>query len=92
MTGLAPRLVFAVVLAGSLACTRSSEHGLTALEQLGRSVFFDQRLSLGANQSCATCHSPQAGWTDDLPLVNAGPAVYEGSVKGLFRNRFRKMC
>jgi len=60
---------------------------LTALEQLGKSVFFDQRLSLRGNQSCATCHAPQVGWTGDLPLVNAGPAVYEGSVSGLFSNR-----
>jgi cytochrome c peroxidase len=50
-------------------------------------VFFDQRLSLGGNQSCASCHAPKAGWTGDRPPVNAGPAVYEGSVKGLFGNR-----
>jgi len=60
---------------------------LSPLEQLGKSVFFDRRLSLRGNQSCASCHAPQVGWTGDLPLVNAGPAVYEGSVSGLFSNR-----
>ena len=60
---------------------------LTPLEQLGKSVFFDQRLSVGSNQSCASCHTPHFGWTGDLPLVNAGSGVYEGSVKGVFGNR-----
>ncbi|MGE0361413.1 MAG: cytochrome-c peroxidase [Vicinamibacterales bacterium] len=60
---------------------------LTALERLGKAVFFDERLSLRGNQSCAACHARQTGWTGDLPLVNAGPAVYEGSVTGLFGNR-----
>jgi cytochrome c peroxidase len=60
---------------------------LRPLEQLGKSVFFDQRLSLHGNQSCASCHAPQVGWTGDLSLVNAGRAVYEGSVNGLFSNR-----
>ena len=74
-------------MTGLLACARCAAPALTPLERLGKSVFFDQRLSLGGNQSCATCHAPQVGWTGDLPLVNAGPAVYEGSVKGLFGNR-----
>jgi cytochrome c peroxidase len=60
---------------------------LSPLEQLGKSVFFDRRLSLRGNQSCASCHAPQVGWTGDLPLVNATRAVYEGSVSGLFSNR-----
>jgi cytochrome c peroxidase len=61
--------------------------GLSPLEQLGKSIFFDPRLSLRENQSCASCHAPQAGWQGDLSDVNAGPAVYEGSVSGLFSNR-----
>ena len=87
MTGLIRHLMFVGVMTGSLACTPSPAPALTPLEQLGKSVFFDQRLSLGGNQSCASCHGPQVGWTGDLPPVNAGPAVYEGSVKGLYGNR-----
>ena len=86
-------VLIAVVIAGA-ACIRPHSEprtpavsALSPLEQLGKSVFFDQRLSLGGNQSCAACHAPQVGWTGDLPLVNAGPAVYEGSVSGLFGNR-----
>jgi cytochrome c peroxidase len=60
---------------------------LGVLEQLGKSVFFDQRFSLHRNQSCAACHASQVGWSGDRPLVNAGSAVYEGSVSGLFSNR-----
>jgi cytochrome c peroxidase len=86
-------LVLAAVIVGAACGQRLSEPprpavpALTALEQLGKSVFFDQRLSLRGNQSCAACHAPQVGWTGDRPLVNAGPAVYEGSVSGLFGNR-----
>ena len=32
-------------------------------EQLGKSIFFDTNLSINNNQSCATCHGPEAGWT-----------------------------
>ena len=80
-------LIFVAVMTGLLACARSAAPALSPLEQLGKSVFFDRRLSLRGNQSCASCHAPQVGWTGDLPLVNAGPAVYEGSVSGLFGNR-----
>ena len=31
---------------------------LSAEEQLGKSIFFDQDLSLNRNQSCASCHDP----------------------------------
>jgi cytochrome c peroxidase len=85
--------MLAAVIAGAACVARLSEprtpsvSALSPLEQIGKSVFFDQRLSLRGNQSCATCHAPQVGWTGDLPLVNAGPAVYEGSVSGLFGNR-----
>jgi cytochrome c peroxidase len=86
-------LTLGAVIVGSACVPRLSEPrvpaapALSALEQLGKSVFFDQRLSLRGNQSCAACHAPQVGWTGDRPLVNAGPAVYEGSVSGLFSNR-----
>jgi cytochrome c peroxidase len=85
-------LVLAAAIAGAACGAEPSEpHGgvpaLTPLEQLGKSVFFDERLSLHRNQSCATCHAPHVGWTGDRLVVNAGPAVYEGSVVGLFSNR-----
>jgi cytochrome c peroxidase len=79
------RLVRGLLIAGAIgsaACGQravepagSVAPGLTALEQLGKSVFFDQRLSLHGNQSCAACHASLVGWTGDRPLVNAGSAV-----------------
>jgi cytochrome c peroxidase len=39
-----------------------------AKEQLGKSLFFDPRLSASGTQSCATCHNPSLGWEDGMPL------------------------
>ncbi len=36
--------------------------------QLGRALFFDARLSDGAEVSCASCHLPQHGFADDRAL------------------------
>ncbi|MCC7013307.1 MAG: cytochrome-c peroxidase [Planctomycetes bacterium] len=36
--------------------------------ELGRQLYFDKRLSLDQTVSCATCHDPQKGWTDNLPV------------------------
>jgi len=80
-------VVLAAATVGSLAFAQGSRPALTPFEQLGKSVFFDRELSLHRNQSCATCHAPQAGWTGTLPHVNAGSSVYEGSVTGRFGNR-----
>ncbi|UCD99039.1 MAG: cytochrome C [Chloroflexota bacterium] len=75
-------ILFAVSLG-----TVTAQTTLTDMEQLGQSIFFDTNLSLHENQSCATCHAPEAGWTGPDSIVNAGPAIYEGSVTGLFGNR-----
>ncbi len=37
-------------------------------EDLGRLLFFDGRLSGDGSTSCATCHAPESGWADGLPL------------------------
>jgi cytochrome c peroxidase len=84
-------LAVVVGMAGGAFGLRAGEsslsNALSPLEQLGKSIFFDRTLSLRGNQSCASCHAPHAGWSGDLPAINAGPAVYEGSVSGLFSNR-----
>jgi cytochrome c peroxidase len=33
---------------------------------LGKTLFFDKRLSVTGTVSCATCHQPDKGWTDGL--------------------------
>lgn len=57
------------------------------LTELGRLAFFDATLSEPAGQSCASCHSPAAGWTGPTSDINAGGAAYEGAVHGRFGNR-----
>lgn len=60
---------------------------LTPKEQLGKSIFFDVNLSINRNQSCASCHGPQVGWTGPDEPINAHGAVYEGSISGRFGDR-----
>ncbi|MGE5926979.1 MAG: cytochrome-c peroxidase [Gemmatimonadota bacterium] len=55
--------------------------------RLGRALFFDARLSVNGNQSCASCHDPSWGWTGPSSSINAGGAVYEGSIDGAFGDR-----
>lgn len=75
--GLALRILLAGLLAGEVAPNVSTVPlGLLpviwppdnpysdAKWELGRSLFFDQRLSLDESVSCATCHNPQFAFTD----------------------------
>jgi cytochrome c peroxidase len=54
---------------------------------VGRAIFFDERLSLNGNQSCASCHAPAWGWTGPSPSINAAGGVYEGSIPSAFGDR-----
>lgn len=36
--------------------------------ELGRHLYFDKRLSLAGDVSCASCHDPARGFTDNLPV------------------------
>ena len=65
----------------------SAQVTLTPKEQLGKSIFFDENLSIEGNQSCASCHDPAWGWTGPDSDINAGGAVYEGSILGRFGDR-----
>jgi len=73
---------------------------LTAVQQLGKQIFFDARLSepMGV-QSCASCHAPQVGFSGfgDIPTGGAASAagfkrgfvagIGEGAVIGAFGRR-----
>jgi len=52
---------------------------------LGRKIFFDENLSSNANQSCASCHNPVAGFAD-FNATQIAP-VSAGSVVTSFGNR-----
>ena len=60
---------------------------LSPLEDLGRALFFDVDLSVGRNQSCASCHDPAFGFTSPVAETNRTHGVVEGSVSGRFGNR-----
>jgi cytochrome c peroxidase len=60
---------------------------LSPAEELGKSIFFDDNLSINGNQSCAACHGPEVGFTGPLSDINANGAVYEGSILGRFGDR-----
>jgi cytochrome c peroxidase len=60
---------------------------LTPQQELGKKIFFDENLSINNNQSCAACHAPGSGWTGPDAAINAGGAVYEGSIPGRFGDR-----
>ena len=61
--------------------------GLSDVEQLGKSIFEDVDLSFNGDQSCASCHGPEVGWTGPASDINATGGVYEGSIAGRFGNR-----
>ena len=81
-------LTAAVIFVAALAISvYGQQPTLTPNEQLGMSIFFDTNLSINQNQSCASCHDPEWGWTGPDSAINAGGAVYEGSILGRFGNR-----
>jgi len=52
---------------------------LSPAQLLGKNIFFDSNLSSPIGQSCASCHSPNSGFSDPRKT-----AVSEGAIKGLF--------
>ncbi len=79
---LAVASLLLLVVAGA-----STQAALTPQEQLGKNLFFDTNLSLNNNQSCASCHALEVGWTGPDAIINEHGAVYEGSIPGAFGDR-----
>lgn len=75
-----------LIVVASLGTT-AADSLLSDKEQLGKSIFFDENLSLEQNQSCASCHGPEVGFTGPISAFNAHGAVYEGSITGKFGDR-----
>ncbi|HEX5949860.1 MAG TPA: cytochrome c peroxidase [Actinomycetota bacterium] len=77
--------VLSLLVAGLWPAT--ADPTLSDEEALGKAIFFDERLSLNQNQSCASCHDPLAGWVGPDSELNLHGAVYEGSIPGAFGDR-----
>ena len=80
-------LTAAVIFVAAFAISGYGQSALSPEEQLGKSIFFDENLSINQNQSCASCHDPAWGWTGPDSDINAAGAVYEGSILGRFGDR-----
>jgi cytochrome c peroxidase len=67
------------------ATTTTQEVKITEDEKiaLGKAIFFDTNLSEPSGQSCASCHSPEAGFANP----NHINPTSEGAVAGLFADR-----
>lgn len=63
--GVVPLFLIAFALGAPTAYADTTARGGVAL---GRSLFFDKRLSADNTVSCATCHDPKSGFTDHLPV------------------------
>jgi cytochrome c peroxidase len=84
----AVRVFHRVSLCLSLVATAPAVAGsLSAMEELGKALFFDSSLSEPAGQACATCHGPAAGWTGPDSPINAAGAAYSGAVPERAGNR-----
>jgi len=80
-------LLITIITFGLAITFASANSVLTPKEELGKDIFFDKNLSINYNQSCATCHAPEAGWTGPDTNTNLHGAVYEGSIPGAFGDR-----
>lgn len=80
-------LALAALLLGAVASTAAAADGLTPVEELGKKLFFDTRLSTPRGQSCAACHAPEVGFVGPDSAINAAGAVYPGAVSSRFGNR-----
>ncbi|MDI6804964.1 MAG: cytochrome c peroxidase, partial [Bacteroidota bacterium] len=78
-------LIFAVAIL--LIAGTASAQILTPKEMLGKAIFFDANLSTPTGQSCASCHSPETGFTGPTSDVNATTVVYPGAIPTRFGNR-----
>jgi cytochrome c peroxidase len=70
----------------SLAMTNGSPTISTNLELLGKKIFFDN-ISVPNNQSCASCHSPEYGFTGPNSGENLVSGIYRGAVPYRLGNR-----
>jgi cytochrome c peroxidase len=59
--------------------------------ELGKKLFFDRRLSGDGTMNCATCHDPESGYSDGLPISLSYPTTKNWrNSPGLVNAAYRK--
>ena len=61
------------IVASSMLLMHGTVQAQTPEELLGEKLYFDQNLSLHANQACASCHHPAFGFVDPDNVINGTP-------------------
>ncbi len=83
-------VLIAVGLAAGLMSTAAvatkGDTTLSPQEALGKELFFD-KISDPPWVSCASCHTPEVGWTGRIAGINLHGAVYRGAVPQRFGDR-----
>lgn len=77
-TSIALVFIFFILLSFSFVDNKKPKASkYSANEQLGRLLFFDNRLSVNKSKSCASCHKPNVAFADNevLPLGAFGDTV-----------------
>src|SRR5271165_4136088 len=54
--------------------------GTEVIETLGEVMLYDNKISPGKNQACASCHMPYAGFGGPIPSVNLTMVAFPGTV------------
>jgi cytochrome c peroxidase len=87
LNGVKVALVCAILFTAISGGAVYAQSSLSAVEELGKNLFFDDNLSEPAGQACAACHSPEVGYTGADARINAFGTVYPGAVTTRFGNR-----
>jgi cytochrome c peroxidase len=75
-----PRACSVLALVLPLGLWTADAEALDALQELGKNVFFDTKMSVPANkQACVSCHDPAWGWTLPNSKINATTVVAPGA-------------
>jgi cytochrome c peroxidase len=67
--------------------TAPEPQALSSKARLGKSLFFDATLSNPVGQSCASCHSPSAGFTFPNSSINKAFGIAPGAIPNRFTSR-----
>jgi cytochrome c peroxidase len=73
----------ALVISACGGGSAPQEGGLTRLEFIGKSIFFDVTLSNPRGQGCVSCHDPATGFSGNFGSATGVPLAADGSTLGL---------